>query len=212
MSSDQIAEREKKRPVIAAAFKRLARDLLPAVCYHVLSHSEDVLGEALLFAQEDKIPERELTLLAVAAAYHDIGFTMQMVENEELGAEEARRALLADGGFTAAEIETVVQAIRDTRVQSTAAGPRQLPTVSIAKYLIDADVSNLGREDFFEKAELVRAEMGAKNRPRFYRELLTFIESQQWYSAAAAAQRQAGKARNVALLRERLAKNYYDQE
>jgi hypothetical protein len=90
--------------------------------------------------------------------------------------------------------------IRDTEVKLLPEGPRQVPTTELSKYLCDADVSNLGRPDFFEKAELVRRELNLPRSEQTARNLRAFIGGHRWYTPAAVATRTEGKSANISAL------------
>ncbi len=180
-----------------SAFEKLKRELPANLPYHNLEHVIDVFNEVITFGQHDNLDRRSLILLAVAAVFHDMGFIERGQENEDLGAQHAASAMQADGGFSAQEIDLVSTMILDTQVRFTTTGVRQIPTTELSKYLCDADVSNLGREDFFEKAELVRLEIGASDPQVFGQGLKKFLASHSWYSPAAQKLRQAQKDSNI---------------
>jgi len=174
--------------------------LPPTLTYHTASHTDDVLAEVVAFATSDGLAEREIELLAIGAAFHDLGFIEQRTRNEGIGARLAGEAMRRVGGYTAEEIALVETMIRDTEVKLLPEGPRQVPTTELSKYLCDADVSNLGRPDFFEKAELVRRELDLPRSEQTARNLRAFIGGHRWYTPAAVATRTEGKAANVAAL------------
>jgi predicted metal-dependent HD superfamily phosphohydrolase len=189
-------------PSIAEARALLRARLSPKLLYHTAEHTDDVLQEAVSFAGADKVSPREVRLTAVAAAWHDAGFTERFVENESLGARLALAAMRGEGAYTPDDEKTVETMILDTRVRATAAGPRQIPSFPLSGYLIDADVSNMGRADFFEKAELVREEQNSAAPRDFYLELLRFMNAHEWYTPAAKKAREKKKSENLAKLRE----------
>src|SRR5262249_21744403 len=160
------------------------------------AHTDDVLSEVVLFALEDGLGERDIHLLAVAAAYHDMGFVVVRRENEPVGARRAVRAMKQAGGYTDEEIAKVRRASLDTQIHLMTEGPRQMPTQEFSKYLLDADVSNLGRDDFFEKAELVRKESKGVDRRAFLTQLIVFVTAHRWYTKAAKKLRQTKKREN----------------
>lgn len=194
-------------PIVAEALK-LLRDKLPKhLRYHIAEHTDDVLKEAITFALADGLSERPLELLAIGAAYHDLGFIETEVDNEAIGARLAVEAMRRFGGYSEREIEIVGQMIHATKVIVDERGPHHRPLNQVSKYLIDADVSNFGRDDFLSKADLVREESGMKDRRSFFQSLLKFLENHQWYSDAALRTRSGKKMENVATLQRMLAEN-----
>lgn len=195
----KLKEGVRDLPAVKAGLRLLAK-LPAALTYHVASHTDDVLAEVLAFAVADDLSPRECELLAVAAAFHDTGFIEKMTGNEAIGARFAGEAMSRCGGYSAAETALVETMIRDTEVKLLPGGPRQVPTTKLSQYICDGDVSNLGRPDFFEKAELVRREINVPRDEVFFTNLRKFIGGHEWYTPAAKAARTAGKAANIAAL------------
>jgi predicted metal-dependent HD superfamily phosphohydrolase len=196
----QRARQEAERhPIVQAALAILARELPPHLKYHTLAHTEDVLREAMVFGVVDHLPDRQLELLAVAAACHDAGFITSSGVNEPLGAAFAREQMARHGGYSPDEIELVERMILDTALVDTPEGPRQVPSTELSRYLLDADLSNFGRDDFFERGELQRQELG-QERELFRKNTLALIKAHSWLTPAAKALRESTKARNVAVL------------
>jgi hypothetical protein len=96
-------------------------------------------------------------LLAVAAAFHDAGFIQQRPKNEPIGASMAAKAMAESGRFSKAEQELVQQMILDTTL--VLEGPAQISNSRLSPWLLDADLANLGREDFWLQTELLAKEL-----------------------------------------------------
>lgn len=186
--------------LVDEALGRLRRDLPSNLTYHTVEHTEDVIREVLSFSASDGLSARARELLVIGAAYHDLGFVEQPRVNEAIGARMAGEAMGRVGGYTSDEIDLVERMIRDTEVKFLAGGPRQVPTTELSKYLCDADVSNLGRADFLEKAELVRREVNLMRDESFFTNLRKFVAGHDWHTPAAKAARTRGKADNIAAL------------
>ncbi len=186
----------KSKKIISDILDRLKSGLPKNLHYHNFTHAEDVLHEAVLFAMHDKLSEREIELLAIAVAYHDSGFLQTPVDNEPIGANIAEQALRADGGYSEEEIALVSHMILDTKVVRDANGIRLPPTSDLSRYLLDADLSNLGRTDFFERLELMRLELSSRE-PSFLRTTLHLIGSHEWYTDAARKLREKQRRKNL---------------
>jgi predicted metal-dependent HD superfamily phosphohydrolase len=196
----QRARQEAERhPVVQAALAILARELPTHLKYHTLAHTEDVLREAILFGVMDHLPSRQLELLAVAAACHDLGFITSSAANEPIGAAFAQEQMTHFGGYSPDEILLVERMILDTALVETPEGPRQIASTELSRYLLDADLSNFGRDDFFERGELQRQELG-QERELFRKNTLALIKAHRWLTPAGQALRQATKERNIATL------------
>ena len=66
-----------------------------------------------------------------------------------------------------------------------------------------ADISNIGREDFFEKSELLRKEEGA-GEEIFLQKTFELLNSHQWLTPAARRLRHDKKQENIRALAHRL--------
>lgn len=193
----------KEMPVIAEILGKLQTDLGDDLHYHTLSHTYDVFNEVVVFALFDDLTQREIELLAIAAAYHDAGFLKQREDNERIGARMADEAMRRHGGFSEEECSLVYTMIIDTTLIRDSSGVAQRAQTPLSKYLLDADLSNFGRADFFERMEAHRQEV-AQEAEEEYRVTLEIMESHQWYTSAAKSLRQGKKQENLKKLREML--------
>ena len=187
-------------PVVAQAIDLLARQLPANLTYHAKSHTDDVLAEAMRYATIDGLSAREVELLAIAAAFHDTGFVKSLIANEALGADFARKAMRLAGTYSEDEIALVEQMIIDTTLVELPNGPQQIPSTKLSRYLLDADLSNLGREDFFDKGELQRRELGI-DEAHFRKRSLQLLTAHRWFTDAARNLRQKKKDENLLLLK-----------
>jgi uncharacterized protein len=121
----------------------LEKKLSPALTYHNVAHTKDVLKQAVAIAKSEGIDDdEELLLLKLAALYHDIGFLEAYTGHEEVSCKVAS-AELAGFGFSYEQIEKVCGMIRATKV------PQQ-PMNKLEEIICDADLDYLGRDDFFK--------------------------------------------------------------
>jgi len=193
----------KNKPIIKSCLEQLQRELPAHLIYHRYAHTEDVLTEAVTFAMIDKIDDRSIELIAIAAAFHDAGFIKSPARNEGIGAAMARKAMTTSGDYSKDEIDIVERMIMDTSLMDTSNGPRQVPTTDLSRYVLDADLSNFGREDFFDKGELFRQELGY-DQSIFRIFSFELLHAHRWLTNAARSLRQAKKEENIRLLKEML--------
>ena len=146
-----------KQPLISNILSKMDSELDKSLTYHCYAHTLDVMKQALALAEIDALTEKERLLLMIAAAFHDAGFLLQRPKNEPIGAEMAREAMLASNQFSVDEQEMVWQMIMDT--QLNAEGPAQTARTELSPWLLDADLANLGRDDFWHKTTLLSEEM-----------------------------------------------------
>lgn len=186
---------------IAHALARLQAELSPKLTYHNVWHTqEDVIPAVLRLARLCAVTEEDVSLLEVAAAYHDIGFVYVMVEHERAGARIVAETLPAYG-FSPQHIEQIEGLIMATRLP-------QSPHNRLEEILADADLDVLGREDFFERNEQLHLEFNTRNPPMTQREWwaaqIGFLQGHSYFTPAARALRDATKHRNIDLLKQRL--------
>lgn len=206
--SDKAAVQQKvselrSMSLIAEAFAILEERLPADLTYHSSAHTEDVFREAVALALHDGCSDREVELVAIAAAFHDAGYIQSRSNNEAIGAAMAAAAMQRTGGYTIDEICLVEEMILDTRVVDSDTLQAQVASTRLSAYLLDADLCNFGRDDFFEKLDQVRGESGADELTQA-RATLEMMERHHWLTGAARLLRDEKKQQNMAALRERL--------
>jgi predicted metal-dependent HD superfamily phosphohydrolase len=189
-------------PLVKKALKRLQKELPKELKYHNYLHTMDVVKEALCFGISENLSERELHLLGIAAVFHDTGFLQRRENNEVLGAAIAAEALQEAGGYTAEETRLICKMIEDTKLIHTSLDDKEKLSSKLSGYLLDADVSNFGKDDFFEKSACIIDENGIIDKKGFYRDLLELLLQHRWYTKSAFKLRQAKKEENIAKLRQ----------
>lgn len=181
------------------ALRRLAAELPPTLAYHNLWHTKrDVMPAAQRLARAAGVDRRERRLLAVAAAYHDIGFVCQYEDHERIGAELAA-ARLPQFGFAATDIRRITGMILATRLP---ARPEDL----LQAIMADADLDVLGRDDFLSRSDALWREVVIFSPPAsrlaWLQEQMAFLRGRRYFTAAARTLRDEGRRRNVRRLRQ----------
>jgi uncharacterized protein len=189
-----------KLPAISEALSRLKLQLPSNLTYHAYDHTVDVLSEVLRLATIDGRMPREREILAIAAAWHDIGFIERPTNNEPVAAQAATAFLSSLGAYSSDEVNLIACMILDTALVPYQGSFKQIPTTHLSPYLLDADLANFGRDDFFSKSELQRNEIGEGQRS-FQAKTVALLENHVWLTPAAVSLWQATKARNLAILR-----------
>ena len=103
--------------------------------------------------------------------------------------------------FSEDEVALVHQMILDTQLVETADGPKQVANTELSKYLLDADLGNFGRDDFFDQLDAYLLESKAERLPLLKR-TLALLQSHSWYTNAARVLRQGKKEENIRKLLE----------
>lgn len=144
-------------PLVTETVETLVCNLDPTLHYHSPAHTKDVLKQTLELAEADGLDDRDVLLLAIAAAFHDAGFLQQRPKNEPIGAKMAVEAMVHADRFSQEECELVEQMILDT--QLVMEGPAQIANCRLSPWLLDADLANLGRDDFWDQTALLAKEL-----------------------------------------------------
>jgi predicted metal-dependent HD superfamily phosphohydrolase len=143
-------------PMVTGIVDRLRRELDASLSYHTPAHTEDVVHQALALAKLDALDAHSMLLIAVAAAFHDAGFLVTRSGHESISADMATSAMARDKRFSQTDIGLVADMIMDTQVYQTGAVHRS--NTPLSAWLLDADLANFGRDDFFEQFHLVALE------------------------------------------------------
>ncbi len=188
---------------IEYARKRMARELPSGLFYHSLSHTfDEVLPASLQLGDLSHLDEYSLGLIAVAAAYHDIGWVEQGKDHEIIGVGIARR-VLPKFDFQSQQIEQIGGMIIATRLP-------QSPHNLLEEIVVDADLDVLGRIDYWPRNWDLRAEFEATGNHISKKEWLVrqlrFLESHTYFTKAAQLLRNEQKQKNMGQLREHIAK------
>ena len=201
---ESLSTEIKNEPLVTETVQRLASALDPTLYYHSPDHTKDVLRQTMELAQADDLDSRDVLLLAIAAAFHDAGFLEQRPKNEPIGAQMAVQAMSDSSRFTQSEQDLVERMILDT--QLVMEGPAQISNSRLSPWLLDADLANLGREDFWQQTELLAKElsMDMSSMMPMTRALMT---RHDWQSPAGKRLFAAQKASNLVALETQLSKD-----
>lgn len=184
---------------IAHALDRLRHELSPELTYHGLWHTQhDVLPAVARMGAINGLPPSDIRLLEVAAAYHDIGFLENYEAHERAGVHIVRRTL-PGYGFEEQQIQKIAAMIRATRLP-------QSPQDRLEEILVDADLDVLGRDDFFDRNELLRQELAIRGLSipwrEWQRQQVQFLREHRYFTPVARALRNEGKERHIETIRD----------
>lgn len=190
---------------IAYALTRLRKELPPKLTYHDLWHTQhDVLPAVARMGAINDVSHEEIRLLEVGAAFHDIGFLQAYKGHEEAGIQIAG-GVLPGMGFDEQQFARIAGLIRATRLPQS---PRNL----LEQIMVDADLDVLGRDDFFDRNELLRQELALVGRTFTWRqwqhEQLRFLQEHTYFTPVARALRDGGKRRHIAIIQESLRRGF----
>ena len=201
------APKAKASPLVKEAeayvTKLFAAELPAKLTYHSLHHTEMVVKECRALAPAAALGPDDTEALLLAAWFHDTGY-LDVYDGHEYRSMERAAAWLAERGVEAGRVQLIQDAIKTTHRDIT-------PETELQKLLVDADLSNLAREDFRASAELLRTEwevvLGQTYTSPEWAELqLNFMVAHKYRSEAGKERYKKTFKANLAEQRDRLKK------
>ena len=173
---------------------RLAHELLPGLVYHCLGHTvNEVVPAADRLATLEKVGDEDRLLLLTGAYFHDLGFIRQRQDHEVISSQLAGQAL-PGFGYSDAQIAVVLGIIRATRLP-------QSPTNLLEMIMVDADMDDLGNEDFWIRSKDLRQELdnyGIQFTDKeWYSDQLRLMQSYKYFTHSAQVLREAVKQQHI---------------
>lgn len=178
---------------------KLSTELSHRLVYHGPHHTFDVLEQSIRIAGSENIKNEDLTLLKIAALYHDTGFIYIYSGHEEKGCELAVKEL-PGFGLTSPAIEKICGMIMATRIP-------QSPKNKLEEILCDADLDYLGRDDFEKISNTLYKEFldfgFVKNFHSWMRLQIDFFESHSYFTKISQKLRNPVKLKHLENLRKK---------
>ena len=192
--------------IVDQYIRELFRDELPVgIKFHDANHTlhptKGVVAVANRIAISENISEHDRELLIAAAYFHDTGYIREYDKNEPIAARMAGRILKLIG-YEPNEIEKVQMMILSTDLDRE-------PKTHVEKILCDADLDNLGREDFFKLDGKLREGRRARgidvsDNAKWYRGTLEVLNKHKYYTESQKKLREEGKQKNIQQLLKKL--------
>jgi predicted metal-dependent HD superfamily phosphohydrolase len=178
--------------------QKLSQELDRNLYYHGVHHTIDVIAACTRIGMAESISEHDMVVLKTAAVLHDIGFVKQYKGHEEISADMACE-ILPGYGYRDFEIDIICDAILATKIP-------QNPKSHLAEILCDADVDNLGRNDFDVISDSLFKELRAYNiiqdEKQWKRSQITFLENHRFFTKSSIWTREPKKQQQLQRLRE----------
>lgn len=180
---------------------KLKCGLAPYLGYHSIGHTLDVMEQALIIAHKEGMQNAEdVMLLKISALYHDAGFLSTYNGHEEASCALATETLPAYG-ISDDLILKICGIIRATNVP-------QEPKNILEEIVCDADLDYLGRNDFFEKGNLLYQEFLVQGIVKDFEEWdmlqINFLENHRYFTNSSKELRERQKLINLDLIRKRV--------
>lgn len=160
----------------------LIRGLSPDHRYHNLLHTLGVLESCRMLAGRIELEPADQEVLELAALFHDTGFTGRYRDHESLSMQIAEE-FLRERTYPEDQLRRVLDCIRATI-------PARPPENQLQAILKDADLNNLGRQDYLATLAHLRHEWEVffgdiYDDEEWYRMNENFLKQHQYYTEAA---------------------------
>ncbi|MCA1763649.1 MAG: HD domain-containing protein [Flavobacteriales bacterium] len=178
----------------------LRENLSENLTYHSVDHTVGVIDRALEIARAEGLPESELTILLLGAAYHDSGFLETYENHEEKSCDLASR-FLPEFGFDETQIERVSELIMETKIPHN-------PKSKLAEILCDADMAYIGGKRYQKISQTLFEELRHYlkdiDSDVWIEKQIVFLENQQFWTEYARGKYQSNKNLVLKRLKQKL--------
>lgn len=172
--------------------------------YHQYEHTLDVYERATYLGKKEGLSDEEIEFLWLAALFHDTGFIVRYDKNEPIGGKIAKN-FLKTMLYPEEKIEIIERIILAT-------DPDYKNPQNIYEAIIkDADLDNLGREDFYEKWGKVKSEIETIKRikikdPDWHHAILDLLYKNKFYTKTQKKEREEQREKNIKEMEKNLKK------
>jgi len=172
--------------------------------YHDIVHTEYVAHQAGLIGRNSGLGPEEISIVMVAAWFHDSGFVSVSDGHEELSKDIARK-FLSSRKMPKDFIERVLVCIEATKM------PQDPGDDLLAKVLCDADMAYLSEDFYFERTAKLRKEWNQESgksfsKKTYYQETVDLFKNHRYYTDYGRKTFSEGKERNFKRLLKLLEK------
>ncbi|NTW31383.1 MAG: HD domain-containing protein [Bacteroidetes bacterium] len=179
---------------------RLEKELSKTLYYHCIIHTLDVADAAERYAKMENLNDEDLLLLKTAALFHDCGFLVRYIDNEEVSVQIVKK-ILPGFGYSPLQIEVITKIIYATKCN-------QKPENILEKIICDSDLDYLGRDDFFMNGIRLKREKNEHGIPtslkEWYIQEYHFLLNHKYYTKSAIELRQKKKMMHLDEIKELL--------
>lgn len=180
--------------------KWFAGQMPRTMCFHDLEHTLTVARTAKALGQALHLTAADITLLEVAALFHDVGYAKVYRGHEAAGVRIATEFLTRQGA-SRRDTERIAAMILSTRLGAK-------PRSTLQKVLRDADSAKAGQVDFVEKSELLKKELETVRRKKisdaaWLAENVAYLQQHRFHTKVAQARYGKQKSLNLRVLQDR---------
>lgn len=168
--------------------------------FHQFEHALDVKNRAIELWKKEWLKDEDVEILAISALFHDTGFIIQYDNNEYIWAKIARNYLKS----ILYPEERIV--IIERLILATIPDYKK-PIDILEKIIIDSDLDNLWRDDFFEKENNLKREIETIKKikikkPEWHHATLDLLNNYSYFSNTQKLERNKKKEENTKKLKK----------
>jgi len=165
--------------------------------YHDLQHTLNVVEGAKEIGAQYKLDAHEMELLVIAAWFHDTGYS-EGPEGHEKRSCKLAKSYLVDKEYSVADLKIICDCILATKLP-------QNPDNLLEKIICDADLSHLGKSNYWDRCGKVRMEIAnlsstMMSEMEWVEFELNFIENHEYQTAVAKELYDKRKQKHIRLL------------
>lgn len=176
-----------------------------ALAFHNLDHTRNVIARAKEIAAQYNLPERDLSVLFIAAWFHDTGHLFVEPDVHEERSIELMKAFIAGQVTNSEDLASGAEkCILATRVPFD---PKSL----LEQIICDADTYHIGTKEFKStnkqlKKEYILRKLVPEN-VNWNKKTLEFLRAHKYYTSYCQALLEKGKQKNIEKLEEKIEEN-----
>jgi len=179
----------------------LTSKLSKSIRFHTLQHTQEVVAACEKLADSMQLPDEDRFALAIAAWFHDTGYTSGNAKDHETVSIQLATDFLNAHAASDDLRNKVIGCINATRIP-------QSPMTPMERIICDADLFHLGTDNFKEKSNLLRDEFrdfsGKDVSKKDWRNInIRFLEGHQYFTAYGKEKLQPVKEKHLAKLKEK---------
>jgi predicted metal-dependent HD superfamily phosphohydrolase len=173
-----------------------------SLLYHNLAHTQNVVKAATRIGHHYRLNERDLFIVTAAAWFHDIGY-LDDFDHHEIKGVEIAVSFLRRQGVNEEITLAVSNCILATRMPQSA-------KTRLEEIVCDADMFQLGSDEFTENNKLLRKEIETKkgvaiSKDEWRKNTIQFLESHRYYTDFAQSLQNGKKKETLERLKARVA-------
>lgn len=173
--------------------------------YHNIEHTQRVVNNAEFIAEKVALNADEMFIIRAVGWFHDLGYTECYAGHEDASIVIARK-FLKDLDVDELIIDSIANGIDATRV------PQQ-PRNRVEEIIADADLFDLGTDDYFMMSEKLFKEwdlcINPSSKEKQWYHSLNFLKQHKYFTVFGRDILERKKQENIVILEDRLANKIY---